>query len=126
MRKILIIEDNSRLTEMLKESFEEVGYSVTVALEGTEGLNLVETVKPNVVILDMRLQNNLDGLEIYKIIIEKCPNMPVIIYTAFEEYRETRFQISAGKYCTFILKPVPIEKLIMEVERVIGDCGKEN
>ena len=119
MKKILVVDDNDHLGEILKESFVEIGYDVTVVVKGRDALKMVESVKPNVVILDMKL-GDVDGLDVLEDIHKNHADIKVIIYTAFEEYKEMHSRLAKEKYCTFILKPVYVETIISEVEKLLG------
>ena len=124
MKKILIIEDNDCLSEVLKDAFTEIGYDVSVALIGTDAVHIIETVRLDLIILDMVLPG-INGLEILGLVKQKYSKIPVLIYTAFEDY-EKKYQtmFKEDRFCAFLLKPVYIEKLISESERLIDTCNK--
>ncbi|MDD5688300.1 MAG: response regulator [Elusimicrobia bacterium] len=120
MKKILIIEDNKHLSEIFNEVFEENGYEVNTALMGANAIKFLQTTQPDVIILDMRLPD-IDGLKILEQIRNICKNKTqVIIYTAFEEYRQTCLQVENINFCTFILKPAPVETILSEVEKLLN------
>ncbi|HAM39385.1 MAG: hypothetical protein A2474_01715 [Elusimicrobia bacterium RIFOXYC2_FULL_34_12] len=124
MKKILIVEDNSFLSEILREALVEVGYTVELALNEKEAMGLIEKLKPDIVILDMRLQFG-DGMVILDLINKNYPNTKIIIYTAFEEYKDLQSKLAKeNRKCTFILKPVPIEEIINEVGRLLDTSCK--
>ncbi|OGS39622.1 MAG: hypothetical protein A2551_04010 [Elusimicrobia bacterium RIFOXYD2_FULL_34_30] len=124
MKKILIVEDNSFLSEILREALIEVGYTVELALNEKEAMGLIEKLKPDIVILDMRLQFG-DGMVILDLINKNYPNTKIIIYTAFEEYKDLQSKLAKeNRKCTFILKPVPIEEIINEVGRLLDTSCK--
>ena len=95
-------------------------------MKENDAMDIIEKMKPNLVILDMRLQFG-DGMGILDLINSKYPETKVIIYTAFEEYKGLQSKLlKEKKLCTFILKPVPIEKIIAEIEKLLdtSDCQK--
>lgn len=120
MKKILIIEDNNCLSEILKEVFTKIGYDVSVSLMGTDAVHIIEMVMPDLIILDMVLPG-INGLELLELIKQKYSKTPVLIYTAFEDYEKKCQKITKeDRFYAFLLKPVYLEKLISEAKRLIN------
>src|SRR3990170_1453394 len=78
--KILIIDDDKKLTDMIKNYLEKDGYEVITAYDGVEGLEKVESHRVNLIILDLMLPK-LDGLEVCKQ-IRKESQTPILILSA--------------------------------------------
>jgi DNA-binding LytR/AlgR family response regulator len=87
--KILILEDNPLTANALAAMVEDFGYEVVgIAASGQEALQLFETGHPDVAILDIRVEGDMNGIEVGKAIVQKRP-IPIIYLTAFsEEYYE--------------------------------------
>ncbi|MDD5687867.1 MAG: response regulator [Elusimicrobia bacterium] len=120
MKKVFIIEDDKYLAEIIKEELEESGYEVKVALSGNSAIQLLQATKPDLVILDMRLPD-IDGLIILESIGIKYSEAQVIVYTAYEEYKKQPPSLNEKKFCNFLLKPLPMETIVSEVKRTIGE-----
>jgi signal transduction histidine kinase len=109
--RIVIIEDNEDVAESLKDLLEDTGHRVWAALSGTDGINLVQEVRPNVVLCDLGLPQ-MGGIEICRRIRAlpmKDPPLMVAItgWGREEDHRRTR---EAG-FDHHLVKPVAVESL---------------
>lgn len=82
MKKILIVEDDQLVASAYKKRFGEAGYLVDWAPDGLEGIKMVGTLKPDVVLLDL-LMPRLDGIEVLKYIRAhpELKNLPVVVFS---------------------------------------------
>lgn len=82
MKKILIVEDDQLVATAYRKRFREAGYEVEWAPDGLEGIKLVGTIKPDVVLLDL-LMPRLDGIEVLKYIRghPDLKNLPVVVFS---------------------------------------------
>jgi len=114
--KTLIVEDNTAFRDVLKEKLRAVFPSLVIgeAADGCEALEKAETLKPDLVFMDIRLPEE-NGIQLTQQIVTRHPNTKVIFLTGHDspEYRKAAFQ--AGGIC-YILKDslnyVQFEKLI--------------
>jgi len=109
--RIVIIEDNEDVAESLKDLLEDTGHSVWAALSGTDGIKLVQQVRPNVVLCDLGLPH-MGGVEICRRIralpIAQPPLMVAITgWGREEDHRRTR---EAG-FDHHLVKPVAVDSL---------------
>jgi signal transduction histidine kinase len=109
--RIVIIEDNEDVAESLKDLLEDTGHLVWAALSGTEGINLVQEVRPNVVLCDLGLPQ-MGGIEIcqrIRALSMKDPPLMVAItgWGREEDQRRTR---EAG-FDHHLVKPVAVDSL---------------
>jgi CheY-like chemotaxis protein len=109
--RIVIIEDNEDVAESLKDLLEDTGHRVWAALSGTDGINLVQEVRPNVVLCDLGLPH-MGGVEICRRIralpIAQPPLMVAITgWGREEDHRRTR---EAG-FDHHLVKPVAVDSL---------------
>src|SRR5262249_2027492 len=79
--RVLIVEDEKKMAEILKKGLEEHGHLVTLAHTGTEGLAFAETLGFGVVILDIMLPG-LDGFEVVRRLRKADNGTPILILTA--------------------------------------------
>jgi two-component system alkaline phosphatase synthesis response regulator PhoP len=112
--RILIVEDNLDLSLGLRNNLEIEGYEVTVAEDGTTGLDLARSHKPDLVILDLMLPG-MDGFRVLSTLRAEGLAMPVLILTARgEEADKVRgLRLGADDYVT---KPFGLLELLARVE----------
>lgn len=109
-RTILIIDDEEQFSRLLKLNLEATTeYAGLTAANGEEGLKLVKTHKPDLVLLDIKMPD-ADGLEILKQIKAMAPEIPVAMVTAVWNEQEAKKAFAAGAY-EYITKPVHLEHL---------------
>lgn len=83
-RKILIVDDQIGIRMLLEEVFKKEGFDTYLASRGIEALQIIEQVKIDVVLLDLKIPQ-MDGKEVLKQLKLKYPNVPVVMMTAYEE-----------------------------------------
>jgi two-component system response regulator (stage 0 sporulation protein F) len=86
MKRILVVDDEEGIRQLYKEELEDEGYEVELAEGGEEALEKISTVKPDAVILDLKMPG-MGGLEVLERIREQDKDLPVIISTAYGEYK---------------------------------------
>ncbi|HYM07296.1 MAG TPA: response regulator transcription factor [Terriglobales bacterium] len=79
--RVLIVEDERKMADVLKKGLEEQGHSVTLAHTGTEGLALAETLSFEAMVLDIMLPG-LDGFEVARRLRKADDGIPILILTA--------------------------------------------
>jgi CheY-like chemotaxis protein len=110
--RILIVDDESQFTELLKLNLEEnTGYEIFTANSGKSAIEIVERHKPDLVLLDIMMPD-MDGLECLKRIKSMAPNLPVTMVTAVWDKEVGKQAFQAGAY-DYITKPVNEEYLKM-------------
>ncbi len=87
MKKILVVDDEENIRFLYQEELEEEGYTVDVAAHGQEALEKVNTFKPDLVTLDIRMPG-MDGVETLRKIREVQRDLPVILCSAYGEYKQ--------------------------------------
>lgn len=113
MNKILVVEDDATLLEMLKYNLVRQEYEVLVAEDGRAGLQLARQERPNLIILDVMLPL-LDGFEVCRI-LRKEMNVPILMLTARTEEIDkiVGLEIGADDYIT---KPFSMRELVARVK----------
>lgn len=97
MKKILIIEDDSFLSEMYSTKLIQEGFETEIAVDGKQGINKIKDIKPDLVLLDIVLPK-MDGFEILES-IKKDPefkNIPIILLTNLGQKNEIEKGLSLG------------------------------
>jgi two-component system, response regulator, stage 0 sporulation protein F len=89
MKRLLIADDEEALQRLYKEEFEEEGYEVLLAGNGKEVMNLLEDPNPlpDLIVMDIRMPG-MNGIETLRLIKEKYPKLPVILCSAYSEFKQ--------------------------------------
>ena len=126
--KILIIDDEIHIVELIKFNLENSGYEVDVSYDGLDGYLKIKQDKPNLVLLDWMLPN-ISGIDMLKKIRsdESLSNIPVIMLTAknMERDKIEGLELGADDYIT---KPFSIKELLARISSVLRryNINKEN
>ena len=111
---ILIVEDEAGIVQFLKQGLEEEGYTVTAALDGLTGFELVQNNSFDLILLDWMLPK-MSGLELCKAIRIKDVTTPIIFLTAKDTIQETIEGLKAGAN-DYIKKPFSFEELVERIK----------
>lgn len=99
MSKVLIVDDEPHLRLLYETELRRAGYETMTATNAAQGLEFVETMKPDLVILDIRMAG-MDGIEALQRIIERDNSIPVVLNTAFSSYKDNYLTWAADAYVT--------------------------
>lgn len=121
MIKILIIEDDQRVAELLKRGLEEFGYECTVAFDGEMGLRIYRSVIPDLVISDVILPK-MNGFELVKEIKKENESVPVLMLTALgaTDDKLEGFDSGADDY---MVKPFDIREIDARIRILLKRSG---
>jgi len=108
--KILIVEDEPKLASLLKDAVNHYCYSVTVAVNGKEGIEKYLKVKPDIIITDIMMPH-LDGLDMTIQIKEINQDVPIIVLSAFGDQEKLLKAIDIG-ITKYFIKPIDPDALI--------------
>ena len=119
-KKILIIDDEKDLAEILKIRLVAVGYEVVCAHDGISGLELAKSISPQLVILDIMMPH-LNGFAVCSLLKgnDQYRHIPIIILTARDEKNDRLFSDDV-KPEAFINKPFSAAVLLDKVRELIG------
>ncbi|MEW6741075.1 MAG: response regulator transcription factor [Nitrospirota bacterium] len=115
--RILIIEDEKNLAQILKKGLEENGFTAEVSLDGEEGLYMAETYPYDAVLLDIMLPK-VDGLTILNKLRAKRIDVPALMITAKGEVEDKIKGLSIGAD-DYIAKPFEFSELLARLKAVI-------
>ncbi|MBU0502275.1 MAG: response regulator [bacterium] len=120
-KKILVVEDEKIMSEIIAARLGSRGYDVLVAADGQKGLVLAKKERPDLVVLDL-LMPNMDGYEVVKQLKEdeNTKEIPVVIYSVKEEDTdmEKAFELGADAYC---LKDFDSKVLLKKITQILGE-----
>ena len=115
-KRILVIDDDTNICELLRVYLENEGYEVKVANDGVEGITLFKSCDPDLVLLDIMLPKK-DGWEVCRQIRE-CSSKPVIMITAKGEVFDKVLGLELGAD-DFVVKPFDMKELSARVRAVL-------
>jgi len=118
--KLLVVDDEQEIVELLRDKLSKAGYEVAVAYDGEEALVKVASEKPDIILLDLKLPK-LDGFEVIKRVREKQKEkwIPIIVVSANTDIEALKqcYGLEADHYLT---KPCDMEKVVRGVETMIS------
>jgi DNA-binding response OmpR family regulator len=119
-KKILIVEDERDVVDIVTIRLEAAGYECISAHDGQEGLEKVKSEEPDLVILDLMLPK-IDGYKVCRLLKsdEKYRHIPIILFTAQAQKRD----IDAGKKSgadAYIVKPFEPQVLINKINELLN------
>ena len=119
-RRILIIEDEAGLVEMMKMRLEAADYEVISAFDGQEGLDVAKKEKPDLIILDLMLPK-MDGYKVCGLLKKdaRYAKIPVIIFTARAQEEDVKLgeEVNADAY---IIKPFEPQVLLAKIKELLN------
>ncbi|CAM3515796.1 response regulator transcription factor [Arcobacter aquimarinus] len=121
--KILIVEDEKRLAQLLKEAISDSFYKVVIAKDGVEGLKKYKTFKPDIIITDIMMPK-LDGLDMTIKIKEIDSTIPIIILSAHSDKEKLLKAIDVGINKYFI-KPFDPDEVIEHIKKLSTKIEKQ-
>ncbi len=115
--RVLIVDDELPICQLLKELLEDVGYRVDYVLNGNDALSAIKSEPPDLLLLDIRLPD-LDGVSVLKKIKENNPGTAVIIISAFGTVALATEAIKTGAE-DFIEKPLEANRVLTTVRNTM-------
>lgn len=114
---ILVIDDDEKITSMLRRGLAFEGYSVRTARSGMEGLEALWQEEPNLVVLDIMMPG-VDGWEVCRRLRESGSRVPVLMLTAKDEVSDRVRGLDAGAD-DYLVKPFALEELLARVRALL-------
>lgn len=123
--KILIVDDELNIRELLKFNLENSGYKVIEAEDGQTAINMAKTQKPELIVLDLMLPG-MDGLEVCRLVknSRETAAIPIIMLTAKNEEidKVIGLELGADDYLT---KPFSPRELLARIKAVLRRSNKD-
>ena len=126
VRKALVVDDDDDFLFQEKKALEILGFSVETAGGRLEAMEKLETYKPDLALIDLMMEEKDSGFVLAHHIKKMKPSIPVILVTAVTSETGLQFDMdSQGAHRwinadAMLVKPVRVEQLKMEIERVMA------
>lgn len=124
--KVLIIDDESDVRDVLKLHLSENNYQIIEAENGQEGIELLKSednlINVGVILCDIRMPK-VNGVECIQYIRQEAPGIPIVVVTGFPD-TQLAVDLANQGVKDYLVKPVDKEKLLSTVEKLVA-AGKE-
>jgi len=117
-KKVLVIDDEPDTLELIQLILEDADFEAVLVSSGFEALDILETVKPGLVLLDIMMPD-MDGWEVFRKIKEKDSNMPIVILTAKAQNIDKLMGLHVLKADDYITKPFSKDELLNKIRILI-------
>jgi len=116
MKKVLVVDDEENICQLYKEELEDLGYEVTTVQSGIAALAAMDGTHFDLATLDMRMKD-MNGIETLRQMKERDASLPVIISSAYEEYKN-----DFGSWCSdaYLVKSADTASLRETVKKILG------
>ncbi len=121
--RVVVIEDDPEMIELVKLILTKEGFQVSGAMGGKDGLKVIEQFKPDIVLLDLMMPD-MDGWEVYQSMKtnDAMKHIPVIIITAKAQSIDKVLGLHIAKVDDYITKPFSPSELATSVRKVLADA----
>jgi len=119
--RLLVVDDEDALVEMLRDALRFAGYEVHVARRGFEALKAATDLDPDLIILDVNLPD-IDGFEICRRLRAEGSQVPVVFLTARDDRDDLRTGFTRGGD-DYLTKPFSLEELDLRVQAILRRSG---
>ena len=119
--RVLTVDDEQSLTELLSMAMRYEGWEVATAASGNEAVKVAREVRPDAIVLDMMLPD-FDGLEVMRRIRTEQPEVPVIFLTAKDAVSDRVGGLTAGGD-DYVTKPFSLEEVIARLRGLLRRSG---
>jgi DNA-binding response OmpR family regulator len=116
MARVLLVDDEEHIRRLYTEELSEEGHEVFTMASGHNLLNRIDSLQPEAVVLDIKLVD-YDGLELLQDIRNHYYDLPVILCTAYDTYKDDPKSIAADYY---VVKSFDLSELKMAIYRAIA------
>jgi len=119
VKTILVVDDEANIRSLYGAELADAGYRVLTAATWDEATALLERERPDLVTLDIRLGEGPDGIEMMRLIKERRPELPVLLVTAYGEYRADFGSWAAEGY---VVKSSDLAELKRRIAQLLGEA----
>ena len=122
MTTILLVEDDKNQRLLYEQELRDDGYEVVTVSDGKEALESVQEQLPDIVIMDINMPK-MDGIEAMGRILSKSRAVPVIINTAYSNYKDSFMSWAADAY---VVKSSDLSELKDKIKEVLANKAKDS
>lgn len=123
-KKVLIVDDEPDILDLLDSTFTRHGYRTAAALDGKDAIEKARTFRPDFVLLDLMLPE-IDGWEVCRLLNDEFKGIPVIMLTAKCLVEDRLLGLEAGAK-DYVTKPIDMRELLVKVEKLFDANARDN
>lgn len=126
--RILIVDDEAPIREVLSASLSDEGYQVKVARSGEEGLRMIEEYKPSLVFLDIWMPGSMDGIEVLRVARSRFTGLEFIIMSGHGTIETAVRAVKLGAW-DFVEKPLSLDRIQILIHNILSfqsERGEKN
>src|SRR5215208_680046 len=117
--RLLLVEDDPAVRRSLAETLAEEDIDVHVAESAEQALSTIDTVRPDVVLSDIRM-SGMDGVQLLSLLKERMPEVDVLLMTAYDDMPTIVRAMREGAF-DFLVKPIKLHELRAALTRLFDD-----
>jgi len=117
MRRILVVDDEEAIRLLYQAELQEAGYQVAMASDGHEALRMVRENRPDLMTIDIKMPG-MDGIELLRRVREVYRDLPIIINTAYGDYKSDFGTWASDAYLT---KSADLAELKAKIRKLLGE-----
>lgn len=119
-RRLLVVDDDADIRELLSTQLSAIGYEVTTAADGVEALDLANRDRPDLMIVDVMMPG-LDGFQLVQTILDQpfTSDIPCVFLTAKDEVPDRVKGLRLGAY-DYVTKPFSMNELVARIEGIMA------
>lgn len=114
---VLVVDDEQSVRETLRDILEDNGYQVQSASDGRKGLEMIDQLNPDAVLLDIRMPE-MDGIKALEIINQRGSRVPVILITAYGSTETTIEGMRLGAF-DYLMKPLKVKEILDSLKKAV-------
>ena len=122
----MIVDDEKSIRNLLKNLLKRENLDLEVvgeAASGIEAINIIDAILPDIIFVDIKMPF-MDGVEFSKLIIERYPDLKIIILTAYSDFTYARECIGIG-ICEYLLKPIVRKDIRTALIKIMSDLDSK-
>lgn len=125
-KRILLVDDDADFAASVGEWLKTNGYSVLLAADGASGIEKAKSEKPDLVILDIMMSTEIEGIEVSRKLAEvpDLKRIPVLVLTGLRKAKNLPFGLEPDPSWlpvrSVLEKPIPPETLLAEIQRLLA------
>jgi len=123
-KKILIVDDESLIRFGLEKFVTKEGYEAVTAGSGKKALEMIEDHEPDIALLDLKLQDSIDGLELLNIIKKTRPHITAVMISGQTEIHGAVEAMKLGAV-DYLEKPIDFDRLKETLDSIVSESGDE-
>ncbi len=116
MKTIMVVDDEEAIRLLYREELSEAGYRVQVAANGIEALQMVQQARPDLMTIDIKMPG-MDGIELLRRVREIYRDLPIIICTAYGDFKQDFGTWASDVYLT---KSADLAELKQRIHELLG------